>query len=263
MNLPTSDEIVPFTPMIAPPYTPMRMGDWEIRKWKLPSDKIAGYWTHSTPVDPDGNWVLVKHSNDGGDPQVWMSLTPMELESQGYHARLAKGNVLVAGLGMGVLVYNLLLNREVEQVTVVEQSDEVIQMFHKQAARWPRVVSAMKMSRLLISHNSAFTPVFFEPIDLLIADIWQQLGTDQAEPDTLRINDNVKAPIVSWWGQEHSIIDWCISKGWGYPVTREQVDQYQKEKGITLLGADQPAYPFLVSQTAVQMVINLSVGWKR
>ena len=64
------------------------------------------------------------------DDEVWMLDAPSEMNTIEPYAKKAKGKVLTFGLGIGFYVYMALLNDDVESVTIVERSPEVIQLFN-------------------------------------------------------------------------------------------------------------------------------------
>lgn len=55
-------------------------------------------------------------------PKTWMSLTPAEMFTQRAGVRAARGKVLVGGLGLGWLLRKVCEKKTVTEVTVVEQS---------------------------------------------------------------------------------------------------------------------------------------------
>ena len=61
--------------------------------------------------------------NGASDPV--MSDTPAEMRDHAEFVRRAEGRVLIAGLGLGLCVHNLLLKRSVKSVTVVEIDPDV------------------------------------------------------------------------------------------------------------------------------------------
>lgn len=65
------------------------------------------------------------------DDQEWMLDAPSEAETNNYAANRAHGKVVTFGLGIGYFIYMALLNPNVEEVTVVENSEEVIAMFKR------------------------------------------------------------------------------------------------------------------------------------
>ena len=62
------------------------------------------------------------------DGQVMMSDTPMEQRDNSYVVYKAKGDVFIAGLGLGMIVAAMAEKPEVTSITVVEKSDDVIKL---------------------------------------------------------------------------------------------------------------------------------------
>jgi spermidine synthase len=58
-----------------------------------------------------------------------MSLSPVEIESLAPHVAHMRGHVVIAGLGIGLALYNALLRTAVRRITVVERDPEVIALF--------------------------------------------------------------------------------------------------------------------------------------
>jgi spermidine synthase len=59
---------------------------------------------------------------------VVMSDTPAECDDQAYFIRIASGNVLIAGLGIGYVLQEVAKKDNVNHVTVIEISSEIIQL---------------------------------------------------------------------------------------------------------------------------------------
>jgi hypothetical protein len=74
-----------------PPYRPGRMGAWELKRQVQPV--LRGYFRGLQACTE--NYVLVR------DNRVWMSLSPVEVESLAPHVAQMRGHVVIAGLGMG------------------------------------------------------------------------------------------------------------------------------------------------------------------
>jgi hypothetical protein len=60
---------------------------------------------------------------------IWMSLTPMEMMTQRSGVKLASRTVVIGGLGLGWLLRKVCEKPEVEQVIVVEKSQEVLDWY--------------------------------------------------------------------------------------------------------------------------------------
>jgi spermidine synthase len=121
----------------------------------------------------------------------------------------ALGNVLIAGLGLGLILPAILAKPEVEKVTVIEKEMDVIQLVR------PSLFKVQGSSKLLIIHDDIFTwrPPryrrlnFFEDVrqefDTIYFDIWPDYGLDNL-PEIARLHQafkSYKAPggwMSSW-----------------------------------------------------------------
>ncbi|MBQ8689646.1 MAG: hypothetical protein IJ515_04705 [Clostridia bacterium] len=65
------------------------------------------------------------------DGNEWMTLTPVDVDTCDEAINAARGRVITFGLGLGYYTYMVSEKRDVESVTVVERSDEVIRLFNK------------------------------------------------------------------------------------------------------------------------------------
>ena len=74
--------------------------------------------------------VPVLHERDASGTswrrEPWMSITPMEVMSQRPGTRMAKGHTVVAGLGLGWGLAEVMFKKSVERVTLVEHSRELV-----------------------------------------------------------------------------------------------------------------------------------------
>lgn len=66
---------------------------------------------------------------EGGNE--WMTLTPVDLDTCDEAIAAAHGRVLTFGLGLGYYAYMVARKEEVESITVVEKSPDVIRLFEK------------------------------------------------------------------------------------------------------------------------------------
>ena len=63
------------------------------------------------------------------DERIWMTITPNEIETMKEPVEKANGNVLTYGLGLGYYTYMVSEKSDVSTVTVVEQNEDVINIF--------------------------------------------------------------------------------------------------------------------------------------
>ncbi|MNI73585.1 spermidine synthase [compost metagenome] len=61
--------------------------------------------------------------------RIWMTITPNEIETMKDAVAKAFGNVLTFGLGLGYYAYRISEKNQVERVTIVENNEDVIQLF--------------------------------------------------------------------------------------------------------------------------------------
>lgn len=93
----------------------------------------------------------------GGEWKDWMVDSPYEWFAMGEYAmRAVPPNILVAGLGLGLILHHLTLRRDINTIVVVEISKEIIEMV---APYIPRD------SRIEIIHGN-----FFEVVPKLAAE---------------------------------------------------------------------------------------------
>lgn len=65
------------------------------------------------------------------DGNEWMTLTPVDVDTCEEEIKKARGKVVTFGLGLGYFTYMVSEKEEVESITVVEKSENVIRLFEK------------------------------------------------------------------------------------------------------------------------------------
>ena len=98
------------------------------------------------------------------DGYLWMWDTPQETELQQDLAKMAYGDVLVAGYGLGLVSKFLLKNPKVKSVTTVEKYKEVIDKMKKIEKIYGKVMVAD-------FYDLPKTPKY----DCIIGDIWPDI----------------------------------------------------------------------------------------
>lgn len=147
-------------------------GPWRVEKFTVTEDEIK-IFNLRCMWSPGGAGRQMKAGDftrlmRGGT--VVMSDTPAEIRDHSYFVRIAKGNVLINGLGLGVCLQMILEKPEVEQVTVIEASEDVMAL----------VAPHFDDPRLTIHHASAFDwqPPKGVRYDAVWHDIWDNICTD-------------------------------------------------------------------------------------
>lgn len=230
----------PLMSLTPPPYRVGRYGEWTLVKH---ADTVGavGYYRGLRVIEGHVNFALQRSGT------VWMSLSPMELESQSLHLHCAHGEVVVAGLGMGALAYSLLQKPDVTRVTVVERDPEIIELLYKICTprQWPNI------TKLDIRLGDALHYRHDRPVDVLVADIWPYLADTRAQGDMIQMQSQVQATLVGWWGQEYDIVAFLSGKGRSAPMSLDDLALYRSEVGLPIMGPDVPGYPELVVDAIV------------
>lgn len=249
---------LPFPIIAAPPLCAARRGKYKLFKNQLPK-AIAGYFSGLAPVSNRTNWVLA----DAEEKRVWMSVAPMERESQSHHVLAARGRVLVGGLGLGAILWALLQKAEVEEVVVVERSMEVVgimgEVFEQQRA-W-----AAHRGRFKVINADLFDFAYCDAesllgrIDCALIDIWPGVGDSALRPDMQRIAKMFPAVgEFAAWGMELDFVSWLMEKKIPVmSVATEHWSAYSRDIGVPLIGIKQKWK--WMSQLALQATVVQTV----
>jgi protein-L-isoaspartate O-methyltransferase len=135
------------TDLFLPRYRPLRCGAWELRVGG--TSLVPGYWSQAVLATETA--VLLR------DNANWMSLTPLEVESQEIGLRRTHGHVLIFGLGMGWAAAVSALRQETTAVTVVERDAEVIAL-HRELDIFAQLPEAAR-AKIRIEQNDALAYV--------------------------------------------------------------------------------------------------------
>ena len=227
--------------LFRPTYQPFESSRWRLKIAEMVL--CQGYW--SPPRLAVNMAALLRTEN--GETRSWMSMTPMEIESQEIGCRFAVGHVVVMGLGMGWAAANAALHPEVTRVTVVEFDPEVIE-----AVRCCGVIGQLPpeaAAKVAILQGDAYDFIPETPADTLMADIWLPLFGADRDAEVRRMHANTGGSRVYFWGQEMVIAD--RARRDGLALTRETVRGIVAAMGLPLIGpAECPDYPDLIARAA-------------
>lgn len=120
---------------------------------------------------PPGRYCALKrvgNSNSSWD-KLWMSDTPMEHRSNYAAHRSATGDVLVVGLGLGMVSLAMCRKKEVRSVTVLEISPAVIELVAPHVAH--------RKLRIILA-NGELPPLRGRHFDFVYVDIWSDFSAE-------------------------------------------------------------------------------------
>lgn len=216
--------------LFIPRYRPLSSGAWKLLI--APMVLCPGYWSGTVLVTEMAGLIR--------DGVTWMSMTPMELESQETGIRLAHGHVLIYGLGMGWSALVSALREEVETVTVVERDPEILAL-HRELDVFSQIPPEAR-AKIRLLEGDALAHVPDGPVDLLMPDIWARIaGGPQRVEEVRRMQANVGAKSVYFWGQEMEIARHLRQKGHSLDATG--IAGAIADFGLPLIGLELPSYP--------------------
>ena len=214
------------TPYLLPVYPSGDHGTWRLAQMATGFDH--GYYTRQWLISDMP--LLMRRNPDNKELwETWMSLTPHEIESQEPGCFCAHGHTVIMGLGMGWVALNAALNPAARKVTVVELDQEVIELIGSSnvLGQLPPEIAA----KIVIVKANAMEWQPTEPVDYLYADIWRPIADVNALADTQRMQENVQATAVYFWGQELRLFTAHQRLfGTDAPITVEGVSQCAAEE---------------------------------
>jgi hypothetical protein len=219
-----------------PRYRAGRCGVWRVRV--VQQIAARGYWGELFRVH--GTVMLTGPSRDNAE--VWMSMTPMEVESQEIGIAAARGHTVVLGLGMGWATANLALNPAVERVTVIERDPDIVALVDALGIFAQLPDAAQRKIEMVVDDALTWRPDM--PIDSLQADIWLKAAEPQKWDDVRRMCDNIRPASLYFWGQEMELWRLACRAVGGVPdvLTADMLDVAIAGSGVPLVTAIGPDY---------------------
>ena len=165
---------------------------------KNPQGALPDYFNKNFRLDP--TLLIPTLYLDG---VLWMSLTPMEIQSQFLAINNASGEVGVAGLGMGYAALKMAQKPEVVSVTVFEIDNRVIDFFNRTFRRR----KGFKKIEIVPCDARSVMPTF--QFDFLYVDIYATMLPDEIVEDIERFSACVRdfPEGYCFWGQERVLLD--------------------------------------------------------
>jgi hypothetical protein len=125
----------------------------------------------------------------------WMSITPMEVLTLRLGTRLAKGSVIVAGLGLGHQLTEASHRRQVKRLVLVERDAELVEWI------LPRLAPHLGMPVEVVLGN-AYEALPRMAADVALVDIFSDYGSNNWERDRLRRSCR-NIGFIWAWGSAH------------------------------------------------------------
>jgi hypothetical protein len=170
-------------------------GDWSISKFVVgDKEAMSSMFAYRSRYVPKGTYTKLCHKVRG----VVMSDTPAEMRDHSYAVYKATGSVLINGLGIGMVLKNILAKPDVTDVTVIELEQDVIDL----------VAHHYQDPRLTIICADAYEwkPPKGKRYNMVWHDIWDAICSDN-----LKLMEKLHRKygrICDWqgsWGKENCI----------------------------------------------------------
>lgn len=110
-----------------------KAGNWEVGSFSVTAEdaeRFNGISEIAMRSILPGNYKRLIVYDGAGNADTMMSNTPAEIYDFMSWAEAAEGDILINGLGLGVLVTYLLTRPKVRSITVIENSPHVIELVH-------------------------------------------------------------------------------------------------------------------------------------
>jgi len=222
------------TSLWLPHYRGGSWGEWSMSVILLPAGR--GYWgaTYTTL----GSAVLRGPMRDGD--ATWMSIVPMEVESQEIGIAAARGHTVILGLGMGWAAANVALNSKVDRLTVIEHDSDVIALVADQGI-FDQLPNEAR-DKITIVQGDAFDWRPDAAVDSMQADIWAKIVEPGKWDDIHRLQANIGATSLYFWGQEMELYRLACRETGAIPTSLSDADiqRLAAQTGLPLVLPPEP-----------------------
>jgi hypothetical protein len=154
---------------------------------------LGGWESYAETYDLEpGTYIKLVGKGNG----IMMSDTPMEIRTNREFIEEAHGDVLIAGLGLGVVLLSIQKGKDVETITVVEQSRELVEFIV------PHLPLTHKVE-IRFGNIFEWLPRDGEKFDTIYFDIWDEISGDNY-PQTKELHKRFRKYLnkdsnLHWW----------------------------------------------------------------
>ena len=140
-----------------------------------------------------------------------MSNTPMEKRTNSEFITKANGDVLIAGLGIGLIVLPIQDKENIKSITIIEKQQEIINM----------VASQLPLNnKVNIICDDIFNYIPNKIYDTIYLDIWPYVNSDIYKEEMLPLKNKYRKYLVSknknpnrfikCWAEQEARYDRCL-----------------------------------------------------
>lgn len=127
--------------------------------------------------------------------RIWMSLNPNEINTMEPHIKLATGDVLVLGLGLGYFAFMCAIKSECKSITIIEKDQEIISLFDKHLLK-----HFINKEKITIIKSDAIEYIrLHHNYDYIFADLWHDPVDGANLYYSLLLQEKEHALNISYW----------------------------------------------------------------
>ena len=169
------------------------VGDFKLEHYEIKENNFYAIVRMGIPV---GRYIRLIQGSE-----CVMSDTPMEKRTNREFVANAHGNVLIGGLGIGLILLAIQDKEDVEQITVVEKNKEVIELVGSQLPL---------NSKVHIVNDDVFEYKPLSKYNTIYMDIWNYINEDVYNEQMKPLISRYRRYLVPKSEDENRYIDcWC------------------------------------------------------
>jgi hypothetical protein len=169
-----------------------KVGDYLLEKFTIGQEDLYAIVRGILP----GNYIRLTHRGE-----VVMSDTGMEKRTNANFVKNAHGNVLIGGLGIGMILLAIQDKIDVDKIVVVEKSEEVIELVKDQLPLNNKV-------EIVNADVWEYVPPF--KFNTIYMDIWNYINTDVYKESMKPLISRYRKFLVTKKEDSNRYIDcWC------------------------------------------------------
>lgn len=169
------------------------VGDFKLEHYEI---KESDFYARVRIGIPVGRYIRLIHGSE-----CVMSDTPMEKRTNREFVANAHGNVLIGGLGIGLILLAIQDKEDVKQITVVEKNKEVIELVGSQLPL---------NSKVNIVNDDVFEYKPLLKYNTIYMDIWNYINEDVYNEQMKPLISRYRRYLISKSEDENRYIDcWC------------------------------------------------------
>lgn len=178
-----------------------KIGEWEISSFEI--DEFYAKPRNLFIKNPLMKLKAGKYKKLTNKKGIVMSNTLMEQKTHIKAINNAHGNVLVAGLGLGMFLHNIKDKKNIESIIVVEYSKEVIQIVGKYFKEYDKIK---------IINNNIFDYIPNIKFDFAFFDIWSDISEENRKDFQILKEKFSEINEIICWSEDILDIDKTLMK---------------------------------------------------